>query len=830
MIKRIPLFVLTIALMGSLACFLDPNVQCIVDTDCPLGATCTDSRCTCPGGQQICNTGTPRCVDLQTSQANCGSCGNVCNTSQVCRTGQCRNCNLAGGDQICSGACVDISNDLDHCGGCGKKCKPGEICKIEGQEIKCGCPTGQTYCVEAQLCVDTSSSNQHCSACGKACPSGQFCLQGQCGVCQEGQQGNKELKKCGNSCPDILTSISHCGACNNSCAAGQGCCNGKCIDVQSDKDNCGACNNSCGAKGVCEGGTCKCSDAKLTYCNPDGCVDLLTDTKHCSVCGKSCGADQACISNKEQSASQCCEDSKFSALCNGRCIKTDFDSENCGSCGNSCQGQICNAGFCEKCSDTLPCPQGLTCDANGKCACGLDCTWVYAASFPETSDSSLSQGQGIAVDQTGNIYVTGWFRGTVQFGEGVSAPKSYGGRDIFVLKLNPSGKLIWVQSFGSAGGGDEGLGLALAPAGDKLYVVGSFTGNASFGDAGSLQSAGDSDLFIAVLDPTGKVLKAQRAGGKGPSAGQGFDAANAVSVDKNGKIFVVGNCVSDANFPQTTPNTVDKEITNTLCLAEYDPGINGFKWARLLESKSARGAALVADADNNKLYVTGECGSTKLKLGQKEVCGGSRTLVVLTFDFTGSLVDIGPKALGNAQGVGIVLDDTSKPFVAGSYQNSVQFAGVDANDVPQVHLFETFLIGVGSDTFTNFKSAGATKDKDGGTPGGLVYSKQKLVIAGALSDTLQFAGTPSLVNPTPTTKDLFVARYDIATSKWDRARQAGGAGDDEIKAIAVDGIGGVYVTGSISGTVDNFATPGDNKLSATVKGTQVFVWKVKFAK
>ncbi len=45
--------------------------------------------------------------------------------------------------------------------------------------------------------------------------------------------------------------------------------------------------------------------------------------------------------------------------------------------------------------------------------------------------------QDITVDSSGNSYITGWFRETVDFGGGNVT--SAGAADIFVLKLNSSG-------------------------------------------------------------------------------------------------------------------------------------------------------------------------------------------------------------------------------------------------------------------------------------------------------------------------------------------------------------------------------------------------------
>ncbi len=101
--------------------------------------------------------------------------------------------------------------------------------------------------------------------------------------------------------------------------------------------------------------------------------------------------------------------------------------------------------------------------------------WVVSAG---ASDSDV--GRGIAVDNAGNSYVTGLFLFTTTFGSTTLTAKGGGGSgDVFVAKLSPSGKFLWVVS---AGGGswDFGWGIAVDNAGNS-YVTGAFVGPATFG-------------------------------------------------------------------------------------------------------------------------------------------------------------------------------------------------------------------------------------------------------------------------------------------------------------------------------------------------------------
>jgi hypothetical protein len=83
---------------------------------------CANNVCTCSPGQTNCN-GT--CVDLQTNNNNCGTCGNVCPSGATCSGGQCL---CPPGLTNCNGTCVDLQTDQNNCGFCGNMCTGVEEC------------------------------------------------------------------------------------------------------------------------------------------------------------------------------------------------------------------------------------------------------------------------------------------------------------------------------------------------------------------------------------------------------------------------------------------------------------------------------------------------------------------------------------------------------------------------------------------------------------------------------------------------------------------------------------------------------------------------------
>lgn len=102
----------------------------------------------CPQGTSNC---TGDCVNLQSDQNNCGTCGTVCGASMFCVNGACQKC-IGNGTALCNGSCTNLLTDVNNCGTCGNDC--GGIPCLGG---KCRCPGNQRNCGDS--CVPF---NQFC--------------------------------------------------------------------------------------------------------------------------------------------------------------------------------------------------------------------------------------------------------------------------------------------------------------------------------------------------------------------------------------------------------------------------------------------------------------------------------------------------------------------------------------------------------------------------------------------------------------------------------------------------------------------------------------------
>lgn len=164
--------------------------------------------------------------------------------------------------------------------------------------------------------------------------------------------------------------------------------------------------------------------------------------------------------------------------------------------------------------------------------------WQWATT---AGGAVVDVGIGIAVDKSGNSFVTGSFEGTAFFGSSVLS--SSGARDVFIAKANPSGVWQWATK---AGGADDDVssGIAIDSSGNS-YITGSFNGIANFGGT-TLKSSGKNDIFIANVNAKGVLQWATQAGGISK------DETTGIADDGKGNTYVVGIFEGSARFSSTT--------------------------------------------------------------------------------------------------------------------------------------------------------------------------------------------------------------------------------------------------------------------------------------
>ncbi|GAA3609825.1 SBBP repeat-containing protein [Flavivirga amylovorans] len=241
-----------------------------------------------------------------------------------------------------------------------------------------------------------------------------------------------------------------------------------------------------------------------------------------------------------------------------------------------------------------------------------DFVWARQISGP-----SGDFGKGITSDSAGNVYTTGFFKGTVDFDPGTSTTNLTANgtdpntSDIFIQKLNASGDFVWAVNMG-AGNNDEGTAIKTDTSGN-VYTTGYFDGTVDFNPdpdpttgVYNLSTGGGRNAFIQKLDSSGNFIWAKAFLS---SSGQVYSFA--MDVDGSENVYTTGYFKSTADFdPGTgTFNMSSFGGGNDIFIVKLDT-TGDFVWAKHMgRAGSDVGRGISVDNSGN-VYTAGSFGDT----------------------------------------------------------------------------------------------------------------------------------------------------------------------------------------------------------------------------
>jgi hypothetical protein len=175
-------------------------------------------------------------------------------------------------------------------------------------------------------------------------------------------------------------------------------------------------------------------------------------------------------------------------------------------------------------------------------------TFVWARTWGGSDNFWGDWGYGVAVDGSGNAYVTGYFWGdSVDFDPGTSVdPHSTNGDyDIFLSKFDSNGTFVWARTWGGSGE-DDGYGVDVDGSGN-VYVTGYFQDNSvDFNPDPTAvdphSSNGYNDIFLSKFDSNGTFVWARTWGGSDSDIGYG------IAADGSGNVYVSGCFQGNVDF------------------------------------------------------------------------------------------------------------------------------------------------------------------------------------------------------------------------------------------------------------------------------------------
>ncbi|GGH21936.1 hypothetical protein GCM10007423_03420 [Dyadobacter endophyticus] len=289
----------------------------------------------------------------------------------------------------------------------------------------------------------------------------------------------------------------------------------------------------------------------------------------------------------------------------------------------------------------------------------------------QISATVLVSTSAIAVDASGNLVITGSFRGTADFnpGSGVAelSTRVTSGTETFVLKLDSNGNYSWAIRLA-----DVSVEVTITGAGNdiktdgagNIYVAGNFANTVDFNPGAgvsALTSAGGwTDSYVLKLASDGTFIWARRMGG--PTS----DNGSTLDVDGNGNVFVGGTVFSPAGVSDFGPFTIPATTTQTGFVTKLD-GAGTFQWVKTIANTSSSSVSEI-EADNaGNIYIGGNAGGTM------DLDPGPGTTDIPAAGFITKWDGSGNYVWGMFQGnvVGdITLDNAGNLLATGRYSNA----------------------------------------------------------------------------------------------------------------------------------------------------------------
>lgn len=492
-------------------------------------------------------------------------------------------------------------------------------------------------------------------------------------------------------------------------------------------------------------------------------------------------------------------------------------------------------------------------------------------------------GFGIAVDGSGNAYVTGDTRSTDFNTKNPLQAANRGGLDAFVSKLTTTGSALTYSTYLGGSGEDLGLGVALDISGNA-YITG-YTSSNDYATQSPIQtvSKGGLEAFVTKIFADASSIAFNTYFG-----GNGSDVGNAIAVDSSGSCYITGATTS-TNLPTRTPFQPTNRGGNDAFVAKFSASGSNIIYStylggsfgdlgRSIAVDLAGGAVITGSTFSDDFTTVSAFQATNRGLGDAFVARINSAGTALVYSsFLGGA--------GTDEGSGIAIDSTGSAYVVGNTasgdfntKNPLQANNRGQQDVFVTKVssdgaslvYSTYLGGqradvgnsiavdvsgvayiTGSTTSLNFPTQNPLQASYGGgdldafvtkinaAGSALLYSTY---LGGALAEVgnaiaVDFFGNIYVVGVTASPNfplqnpiqadnrggnDAFITKFNPAGSALIYSTYLGGSNDDRGSGLAVDSIGTAYVTGATSSPNFNIQFP----LVAYGGGSDVFVAKL----
>ncbi len=434
----------------------------------------------------------------------------------------------------------------------------------------------------------------------------------------------------------------------------------------------------------------------------------------------------------------------------------------------------------------------------------------YNAALPVVMDPTITwgtylggtqaeQGLAVALDSSGNAYVTGSTNSPLTFPlkNPYQNVLDLNAQNAFVTEIQANGKQLIYSTYLGGENTDQGSGIAVDSSGDA-YVTGSTT-SLKFPVVNAIQPQlnGFQNAFITEFNPKGSALVYSTYLG-----GNAYDLGTGIAVDSTGNAYIAGQTDS-ANFPvfNAYQNSLGNGAMNNAFLSNIAAGGAALTYSTYLGGSNNDYAAAIAVDSSGEAFLTGTASSTDFPItpGSFQVnLAGLSDAFITKFNASGAALAYST-FLGGAntdQGFGIAVDGSGNAYVTG---------GTSSTNFPTVNPVQAQLASAPDAFITSINSSGTAllySTYLGGSGGDQGFA----IAVDATGNTYVTGQTRSADFPIIAavqgalggTANSFVAELAAQDAGLAFSTYYGGNGLDSGNGIAVDASGNLTVVGTTS--------------------------------
>ena len=413
-----------------------------------------------------------------------------------------------------------------------------------------------------------------------------------------------------------------------------------------------------------------------------------------------------------------------------------------------------------------------------------------------------------AKDHLGNVYIAGSFEGSITFGNITLSNVRSGGNlwdlwDIYIVKYDPSGNVIWARSDG--GIYDERIRQIATDSSGNVYITGAYFSPSIAFDSITINNPDNtpllcSHIFIAKYNSSGNVLWAKDAGG-----GHN-DMPNSIAPDSHGNVYLTGQFVDSVKFDNISI-IVPYGGSNFFFVKYSSSGT--VLWAKSAEAFATR---ISTDASGN-IYITGGFQRPSIVIGNNVLTNaGAYNMFIAKYDSQGNV--LWAKSIdGNVEvdPNDITSDKSGNVYIIGSFSSSIINFGNTTLTNTNIGNEDHFIAKYDpSGNVLWAKSIGENSDLE---PLSITIDESgDVYIAGGFTGaTITFSNITLTNSIGAGWYDFFIVKYDsLGNVPWAKSLSAGiplsflyGQSPPTI-AITADASNNIYVTGYWGGSTITF--------------------------